>query len=321
MDILLEAQDLQKNFGAFTAVDGISLQVKKGEILGFLGPNGAGKTTTMKMLTGFLVPTSGSATVCGQPVTTGNHVCRAKIGYLPEGAPLYGDMTVKKFLLFIAAAHGLDAATAQARLGEIAHAVHLNSVLHQRIETLSKGYKRRVGLAAALLHAPDVLILDEPTDGLDPNQKHDVRRLIKAMSADRAIIISTHILEEVDALCSRAVIINQGRIVADGMPSELKARSKYAGAVSMLVPSGAASDIRTGLCALDTIAEVEALQESAGTRITAVPRRGRDITTTVADMADRQGWQVSEYAVDAGRLDDVFRQLTTSRHTGTEGLS
>ena len=218
-------EDLVRRFGTFTAVGGISLRVGKGEVLGFLGPNGAGKSTTMKMITGFLAPSEGRISVCGYDVVEQQLAAQASIGYLPEGAPAYPDMTPLQFLGFIARIRGLEGEAATKAIDTAVSRTGLQSVLEQRIETLSKGFKRRVGLAQAILHDPPVLIMDEPTDGLDPNQKHTVRNLIRAMSAEKAIIISTHILEEVDAVCTRAVIIDRGRIVADGTPAELLARS------------------------------------------------------------------------------------------------
>ncbi|TNE67553.1 MAG: ABC transporter ATP-binding protein [Alphaproteobacteria bacterium] len=310
MDVLLEAEALSKHFGSFKAVDGISLSVKKGEVLGFLGPNGAGKTTTMKMLTGFLSPTSGSARVCGDVVTTGNVAARKRIGYLPEGAPLYGDMTVRAFLCFIAESHAIPKIEILDVVESAAGAVRLMDVMEQRIETLSKGFRRRVGLAAAILHAPDVLILDEPTDGLDPNQKHEVRRLIEAMSFGRAIIISTHILEEVDALCHRAVIINKGRVVADGTPSELRARSRYRNAVTMLLPQEMAEKAASAIKVIRMVERVEAASEGANMRLTIVPRGNCEIADQIGDIAAVSNWQVSQFSVDPGRLDDVFRQVT-----------
>ncbi len=222
---MIEIEGLVRRFGTLTAVGGISLRVAKGEVLGFLGPNGAGKSTTMKMITGFLAPSEGRIEVCGHDVVEEPFEAQSAIGYLPEGAPAYPDMTPAQFLDFIAQVRGLnDEAAAKAVQAAVAR-TGLQSVLEQRIETLSKGFKRRVGLAQAILHDPPVLIMDEPTDGLDPNQKQAVRSLIRAMSANKAIIISTHILEEVDAVCTRAVIIDKGRIVADGTPTELLAKS------------------------------------------------------------------------------------------------
>ncbi len=282
-----------------------------GRIVGVIGENGAGKTTTMKMLTGYLSPTGGEAYVCGELVTTGNVAARSKIGYLPEGAPLYGDMTPGSFLKFMAAARGIPKAEIDDVVQSAAGAVHLHSVMEQQIDTLSKGYKRRVGLAGAILHAPEVLILDEPTDGLDPNQKHEVRRLIEAMSVDRAIIISTHILEEVEALCHRAVVINKGYIVADGTPTELKARSVYKNAVTMLIPGAEAERAASAMKNLKFVERIEASKEGNMVRMTVLARGGGEIAESLSDIAAVSNWQVSQFSVDCGRLDDVFRTLTT----------
>ncbi len=222
MAALLELDNLVKRFQAFTAVNGISLQVQAGEVLGFLGPNGAGKSTTMKMAAGFLTPDEGSARICGVDVVVQPELARQHLGYLPEGAPAYGEMSVAAFLKFCARMRGLTGSAGSEAIGKAVRRTELGGVLDQPIETMSKGFKRRVGLAQAILHEPKVLILDEPTDGLDPNQKHHVRQLILDMSPDRAIVISTHILEEVDAVCSRAVIIDQGAIVADGTADSLR---------------------------------------------------------------------------------------------------
>jgi ABC-2 type transport system ATP-binding protein len=222
---MIEISHLSKRYGVLTAVDDISFNVEAGEVLGFLGPNGAGKSTTMKMITGFLAPTSGSVRVCGHDVQSAPLAAKSCMGYLPEGAPSYGEMSVRAFLEFIADIRGLSAARRRSRLDDVIARLALEGVLEQVIETLSKGFKRRVGLAQALLHDPQVLILDEPTDGLDPNQKHDVRELISAMSRDKIIVISTHILEEVDAVCNRAIIIAAGRILADESPQALARRS------------------------------------------------------------------------------------------------
>ena len=216
---MILVETLVKRFGAFAAVDGIGFAVERGTVLGFLGPNGAGKSTTMKMITGFLPPTSGSVRVCGHDVQAAPLEAKRRIGYLPEGAPTYPDMTPLAFLEFVARVRGLRGRAAIGRaVGRAVERTDLGAVLHQPIDTLSKGYRRRVGLAQAILHDPDVLILDEPTDGLDPNQKHEVRRLIRAMAADKAIILSTHILEEVEAVCTRALIIGRGRVLAEGTP-------------------------------------------------------------------------------------------------------
>jgi ABC-2 type transport system ATP-binding protein len=230
---MIEVKQLTKRYGSLTAVDGVSFNVDAGEVLGFLGPNGAGKSTTMKMIAGFLAPTSGSVSVCGHDVEDEPIAAKSVMGYLPEGAPSYAEMTVAAFLEFIADVRGLTGADRRGRFDDVVGRLALGRVLNQPIETLSKGYKRRVGLAQAILHDPKVLVLDEPTDGLDPNQKHEVRTLIDAMARDKIIIISTHILEEVDAVCTRAIIIANGRILADDTPEQLEARA----------PSGRLEDV------------------------------------------------------------------------------
>jgi ABC-2 type transport system ATP-binding protein len=230
---MIEIKNLSKRYGALTAVNDISFSVGAGQVLGFLGPNGAGKSTTMKMITGFLTPTAGSVSVCGHDVETHPLAAKACMGYLPEGAPSYGEMTVRGFLEFIADVRGLPADKRRTRLDDVIARLQLESVLEQMIETLSKGFKRRVGIAQALIHDPLVLILDEPTDGLDPNQKHQVRELISTMATDKIIVISTHILEEVDAVCNRAIIIANGKLLADDTPKGLAARS----------PSGRLDDV------------------------------------------------------------------------------
>lgn len=221
----IQVKSLKKSFGPIHAVKGVSFDVNHGEVLGFLGPNGAGKSTTMKMITGFLEPTAGTVLVNGHDVLESPLAVKKSIGYLPEGAPAYGEMTVKSFLNFIADIRQLSGTNRKKRIDEVVELINIENVFTQSIETLSKGYKRRVGLAQAILHDPDVLILDEPTDGLDPNQKHEVRKLIQDMAQDKAIVISTHILEEVDAVCSRAIIIAKGDLLFDGTPSELIQKS------------------------------------------------------------------------------------------------
>ena len=231
---MIEIKNLTKRFAQHTAVDDLSFSVKPGEVLGFLGPNGAGKSTTMKMLTGFLAPTSGSASILGFDIQKDTLKAQRQIGYLPEGAPCYGDMTVRSFLEFIAEVRGFKGAEKRQRVAKAVAQVELDAVLEQSIETLSKGFKRRVGLAQAILHDPKVLILDEPTDGLDPNQKHQVRKLIQSLAHDKIVIISTHILEEVSAVCTRAVVIAHGKLLADGTPLELESRSRYHQAVTLV---------------------------------------------------------------------------------------
>ena len=221
---LIEIEGLTKRFGAFTAVDNVSFTVARGEVLGFLGPNGAGKSTTMRMLAGFMTPTAGTARICGHDVQNDSVAARRTLGFLPEGAPTYPEMTVEAFLAFVAAIRGFGGREAQRRIAHAIDLTTLGGVRLQPVETLSKGFKRRVGLAQSLLHDPPVLVLDEPTDGLDPNQKHEVRALIQQMAPHKAIVISTHILEEVDAICTRAIIIARGQILADATPAELEKR-------------------------------------------------------------------------------------------------
>ena len=222
--VLIEIAGLTKRFLTFTAVDNVSFNVARGEVLGFLGPNGAGKSTTMRMLAGFMIPTDGTARICGHDVQTGGVAARRVLGFLPEGAPTYPEMTVHGFLTFCARVRGFSGTEMGDRIAHVVGLTRLEGVQLQPVETLSKGFKRRVGLAQALLHDPPVLVLDEPTDGLDPNQKHEVRTLIAQMAPEKAIVISTHILEEVDAVCSRAIIIAGGRVIADETPAELQAR-------------------------------------------------------------------------------------------------
>ena len=242
---MIEVEQLTKHFGTKTAVDDLSFKVKQGEVLGFLGPNGAGKSTTMRMITGFIPPSSGVAKVCGISVTEQPTEAKTKIGYLPESAPLYPDMTVTGFLKFCANVRGLKGAKRKNAIERAIDTCFLGSVAHQSIDTLSKGYRHRTCLAQALLHDPEVLILDEPTDGLDPNQKYEVRQLIKRLGETKAILFSTHILEEVDASCSRAVIVDRGRIVADGTPKELHERAG----------GGTLTDLFRSLTSLDTETE------------------------------------------------------------------
>ncbi|MEI9989303.1 MAG: ABC transporter ATP-binding protein [Rhizomicrobium sp.] len=309
---MIEIEGLTKRFGAHTAVAGLSLRVAKGEVLGFLGPNGAGKSTTMKMITGFLAPDAGRAVVCGHDLETDALAAQASIGYLPEGAPAYGDMTARQFLTFIAEIRGFKGAEGKAKVAIAVARTELEGVLDQPIETLSKGFKRRVGLAQAILHDPPVLIMDEPTDGLDPNQKHSVRTLIRGMAKEKAIIVSTHLLEEVEAICTRAVIIDRGRIVADGTPAELLARSRYHNAVTLTLPAAQREAAVAKLQALASVSAVEAAARDDGmAEITAFPKIGALPIEDVSALAVRENWDVKELYAEAGRLDEVFRAITT----------
>ncbi len=291
---MIEVRNLAKHFGSIVAVDDVSFTVARGEVLGFLGPNGAGKSTTMKMITGFLAPSSGTAIVCGADVTRDAIAVKRKIGYLPEGAPAYPDMTPAGFLDFIAHIRGFAGAEAKKRVALAVERVAIGEVLFQPIDTLSKGFKRRVGIAQALLHDPEVLIMDEPTDGLDPNQKHEVRRLIAEMAPDKAIIISTHILEEVDAVCSRAMIIAHGKLLADGTPGALEARSRRHNAVRLMLAAADEEAAVVALAELPDVAAVEPVDDGEGHALLVFPRERRSIIG----------------GVERGSLDDVFRQIT-----------
>lgn len=302
---MIELKNLTKRFARHTAVDALSFCVEPGEVLGFLGPNGAGKSTTMKMLTGFLTPTSGSASIFGCDIQTQALQAQRQMGYLPEGAPCYGDMTVRSFLGFIAEVRGYRGVDKRVRVDTAIGQVELESVLGQNIDTLSKGFKRRVGLAQAVLHDPRVLILDEPTDGLDPNQKHQVRELIKGLARDKIVIISTHILEEVTAVCTRAIVISRGRLVADGTPLQLQSRSRYHQAVT-LVGNGPLDDV--ALAALPGVAGVEINQSEHSLTVLAKP--GQVIFPQINALITQQGWSVRELDVERGRLDEVFQTLT-----------
>jgi ABC-2 type transport system ATP-binding protein len=306
---MIEIAHLTKRYGALTAVDDVSFRVGPGEVLGFLGPNGAGKTTTMRMIAGFIAPTSGRASVCGHDVEQAPLAAKACMGYLPEGAPSYGEMTARGFLEFIADVRGLAGARRRERLDDVIERLQLGTVLGQSIDTLSKGFRRRVGLAQAILHDPQVLILDEPTDGLDPNQKHEVRALINAMAPDKIIVISTHILEEVDSVCNRVVIISKGRVVADEKPQAMASRSRYHNAVTVGFTNGAHLELaRAALAALPGVAEVELREKEV--RLTALPQSGQLILPAVSDLARREQWAVSELHLESGRLDEVFRSIT-----------
>ncbi|MBE9561837.1 MAG: ATP-binding cassette domain-containing protein [Proteobacteria bacterium] len=314
MDTIIDIKKLCKQFDSLTAVDNISFQVKKGEVLGFLGPNGAGKSTTMKMITGFLSPTSGTVTVDGYDIIQNPLAVKQRIGYLPEGAPAYPDMTPASFLDFIAQIRGLSGKEKFNKIADTITRVNLEKVLHQPIETLSKGFKRRVGLAQAILHDPEVLILDEPTDGLDPNQKFEVRNLIKNMAQEKVIILSTHILEEVHAVCSRAIIIADGKILADGTPTELEAKSKYYNAVkiSLRAESNQADSIRQALLKLPSVNKLETLVETNSYLSYQVfPKENKSIVGEISQQARKKQWKVEELHVDRGRLDEVFRSVTT----------
>jgi ABC-2 type transport system ATP-binding protein len=301
---MIEARSLCKRYGAITAVEDLSFTVEAGQILGFLGPNGAGKSTTMRMLTGFLTPTSGEALINGIDISRNTVDASRHIGYLPEGAPSYGEMTVRQFLMFVGRARLIDKAALPSSVNTAIEKLNLVSVAEQPIETLSKGFKRRVGLAQAIIHEPQILILDEPTDGLDPNQKHEVRRLIRAMAKDKIIVISTHILEEVEAVCNRVMIISGGKLMADDTPQGLIARSRYRNSVSMKVEG--AERVASILSELPQVAKAE-LRDG---ELTLFPAVDHGLFEAITDAIAEHDWEVSALRLEAGRLDEVFRNIT-----------
>jgi ABC-2 type transport system ATP-binding protein len=319
---VIQVQNLKKVFGPKVAVDGVSFAVEKGEVLGFLGPNGAGKSTTMRMITGFIPPSEGRVSIGGFDVTEKPIAVKRLFGYLPENAPSYTDMTVRGFLNFAAGLRGLTGKAKQAAVERVAEMCFLGPVLEQSIETLSKGYKHRVCFAQAIIHDPEVLIMDEPTEGLDPNQKHEMRTLIRRMGETKAIIFSTHILEEVEAACSRAIIIDRGRIVANGTPRELKERSQTAGTVTLTLGhaygsfDGSASSVREKIDNLARVEKTMIIAESPLT-IRVFPKGNHDsvandLAAAVGQLVLDQRWPIRELRREEGRLDEVFRSITLS---------
>lgn len=314
---MIQVDNLRKLFGAKAAVDGISFKVEKGEVLGFLGPNGAGKSTTMRMVTGYFSPTSGSITVGGVDMLENPEVAKRSIGYLPENAPLYSDMSVTGFLGFCAELRGLYGAEKAKAIDHAIELCFLEGVRNQSVDTLSKGYRHRTCLAQSIIHDPDVLILDEPTDGLDPNQKHEVRSLIKRMGSNKAIIFSTHILEEVEAACTRAIIIDRGKIVADGTPDQLKRRAPGADAVEVTLRGTADGAAAGEIEKLASVEKVELQPEARDGLFVArvLPTRksnGSTVAREIADLAAAKQWKVDSLHHVEGRLDEVFRSITRS---------
>ncbi len=304
-EAMIEISKLTKHFSGHIAVDDLSLHIGPGEILGVLGPNGAGKSTTMKMLTGFLAPTSGTASILGFDIRKQRLLAQRQMGYLPEGTPCYDDMQVQSFLEFIASIRGYRGAERRERVDRAINLLELGGVCGQPIETLSKGFTRRVGLAQAILHDPKVLILDEPTDGLDPNQKHQVRELIQGLGQDKTVIISTHILEEVSAMCKRALIISNGRVLADGPPAELQSRSRYHQAVTLQ------ADEPLDLLALAVLPGVAGVEENKEEQsLTLLARPGAVIFPQVNALVAARGWRLNRLDLEQGRLDEVFQRLT-----------
>ena len=309
---MIKVENLTKIFGAKRAVDGISFTVERGEVLGFLGPNGAGKSTTMRMITGFLPPTGGKVTVGGFDMVENPIPAKKLIGYLPENAPAYTDMTVHGFLNFAAEIRGLRGDAKKSAINRVVEMCFLESVLHQSVDTLSKGYRHRTCFAQSIIHDPEILVLDEPTDGLDPNQKHEIRQLIRKMGEKKAIIFSTHILEEVDAACTRAMIIDRGKVVANGTPEELRRKSEWAGAVTLRV-NGTDGERGAGkiksACARRKKSRRRNERQTACTA-TVFPRTAGDGDLTREVIAATNGWQIEELRTEEGRLDEVFRSIT-----------
>jgi len=304
---MIEVQSLHKKYGSINAVNGVSFEVTRGEILGFLGPNGAGKSTTMKMITGFIRPTSGTVLVDNMDVQENAVSVKERIGYMPENGPVYGEMTVEEFLIFIAEIRGFDDPTQQEdRIDRVCDLCRLNSVRHQSIETLSKGFKQRVGFAQAVLHDPPVLVLDEPTDGLDPNQKKEVRKIIKAMAKDKAIILSTHILEEVSALCTRVIIIAKGEVIADESPESLLQRNKYYNALKIEFEGADLEAVKQSLKELPEVSAAEINENS----VEVFPKNKQSIETLVLNVCRENNWHVSGFEKRPIGLDEVFWELT-----------
>ena len=310
---MIEACNLTKRFGQKLAVDDVSFTVQRGEVLGFLGPNGAGKTTTMRMLTGFLPPSEGTARIGGEDIIKSSLSARKKIGYLPENAPVYHDMTVTGFLNFIAEIRGFSGAEKKQRVGVTIERCFLAEVRFQGIGTLSKGFKQRVCFAQSILHDPEYLIMDEPTDGLDPNQKHEVRGMIREMARDKTIILSTHILEEVDAVCTRAIIIAGGRIVADDTPEGFRARSATHGVVRLTLPGPVGSEVLAALESLPGVGSVaSSKQEEPATVLLYPANPGKSLLDEISSFLRERDLEVQSLFVERGRLDEVFRAITTT---------
>jgi ABC-2 type transport system ATP-binding protein len=312
---MIKVENLAKSFGPKRAVDGVSFSVERGEVLGFLGPNGAGKSTTMRMVTGFIPPTAGSVHVGGFNMLENPIPAKRILGYLPENAPAYTDMTVHGFLNFAAELRGLHGEARKKAVQRVVEMCFLESVLHQSVDTLSKGYRHRTCFAQSIIHDPDVLVLDEPTDGLDPNQKYEVRNLIRRMGEKKAIIFSTHILEEVEAACTRAIIIDRGKIVANGTPSQLMQQSDLAGAVTVRVLGVTAETVKQRLGDLPDARKTAIVKEEA-LRVWArvypkAPIMNGTLARSVAEVSVKEGWKIEELHTEEGRLDEVFRMITS----------
>ena len=317
----INISNLRKQFGQFTAVNNLNFTAKQGEVLGLLGPNGAGKTTSMRMIAGYLTPSEGSITICGHNIVTQQTAAQSKIGYVPEGAPLYPDMTPKMFLRFMGEARGMRGNSLSQRLNYVANKLHLHSMWEQTLDTLSKGYKRRVALAQAILHDPDVLILDEPTDGLDPIQKREIRSLITEMSHDKIIIISTHILEEVEAVCTRAMIISDGTMLADDIPTNFLQQDSLHHSISIELDSSIL-DTTSGTALIQQLENlvdvdrVEHLQHAEATKkhsnqykLLIFPKGKEKIFDQVNNCLQQNNITALSISENVGKLENVFCTL------------
>lgn len=313
---MIEVNNLVKCFGSKRAVDGVSFKLNRGDVLGFLGPNGAGKSTTMRMVTGFIPMTSGSISVGGMDIGEKAEEVKKLIGYLPENAPSYSGMSVKGFLNFCSAIRGIKGRKAKEALDRVVSLCFLENVIHQNVDTLSKGYRHRVCFAQSIIHDPDVLIMDEPTDGLDPNQKQEVRKIIKQMGENKAIIFSTHILEEVEAVCNRAIIIDQGKKIEDNTPDEIKKKALMAGSVVVGVSGVSSEALISKIGQIEGVDKVESISDKNGEILArAYPKSSAEygkLSGKIFDAAKSESWNLQELHTDPGRLDDVFRRITFS---------
>ncbi len=309
---MIKVEHLVKKFGPRVAVDDISFEVEKGSVLGFLGPNGAGKTTTIRMMAGYLPPTSGRIWINGLEVGENAVGVQRQIGYMPENTPLYDEMTVRGFLAFLAEIRGYAGKDRDRRVDDVIDSCMLGSVRHQPIDTLSKGYRRRTCLAQTLIHDPPVLLLDEPTEGLDPNQKQVVRDMIERMARDKIIMLSTHVLEEVEAVCTRAMIISEGRLKADGSPAELKKRSGRYNELTLELLAPAEKAVEA-FRQMPDVERVEHVADGGGKQVLRlVPRDRQSLAVGAIELAAKNKWMVVEMRSESGRLDEVFRQITTT---------
>ncbi len=310
---MIKVKNLTKYFGTIKAVNNLSFVVKKGEILGFLGPNGAGKSTTMRMITGFLPPSSGSAVVGGHDIIEDSISAREKIGYLPENAPVYPDMSVISYLNFCAEIRGFSGSSKRKKVEETIDKCFLSEVKYQIINTLSKGFRQRVCFAQSIIHNPEYLIFDEPTDGLDPNQKHEVRLMIRDMSEEKAIILSTHILDEVENVCTRAIIISNGAIAVDDTPDNLKAKSPVHGAVSLTLADTDTKELSSFLLKLSGVKSIKVLEnkDDNETAVLVYPENTKiSLAERIMPPLLENNYKVKSIFVQQGRLDEVFRSIT-----------